>query len=944
MKCEFPMENLDHISMEVRYFIEKSKYSSEAAARLINDNIELVAQYFIKQLFDPTIDQAKLMEDAKRFFNSHEDIRDEVLSKLQMGVHSSKLTIQMSQLLKKNYSQLAEEERLQFLYTYARLNVAEKTQCLNQQSVDDLQQLKKDMNKLELPFLYKITPDNIIETKIQERMKAPFQDIKIILKKIINGTQTPTDAENKILQQNLPKFFDFREGNTDFLTLVAEFCNTDKKNLAVKLANYYFKLYRADPDSYRKIYFYFCEKAAEFNDPLSLSKLVRYYAEGRGEIQKNTKKSIDLIKQLLKTQDHGYIKDMMQYLVNENKALYAELQKDPEFPLLQIDLNYHYYDIEQKKSADDTVRQYISAAQTAAEKGHLQSIFQLAKIYNEGQFGLKQEKHHAAEMLMKLLHSKDEDYTRLAFDYLKQDRNKELSALVRSRYIENRANRDQFNETAAQIRAGKPQKVLPTDLKPNGKLLTDDHIKRVKELFYEESLKQGREVKKIKKSQIYDHGDFEENKSFSVVRIKDGNEYKYYALYRSKHGMKVGSGEYGKGLYAQELDTGKWKLIKKIKSNKKLVGEALKNEYEEVRTDAAHEAQMLTIAGLGHGRASVRYENTLQYEAYLVMDIAPGQSLFNYTKNDAYSAKDKDILNIINNLIVAYDVQIRQKHLIHRDLHAGNIMVDDNGKITIIDYGLSRQLDQNGKYFGPRAGDTKGPVVEHDERVDLLTLGRSIQQLVDTKRNINEKIRDDLTALCSKMSNPELNKRLTYPQVREELTKIIRAWEDQNKTTLSVPTQHPSTATPVILRPRVEAPVQSNLHVRKENIAYVDTNVGRAETGQPLVNQIKPNEILKMIKVILNLQLKERPDSFNKIQNKILECEQQHYSADKIINELIKLAESRRGGLKQFRQSEVSKLLYQAICNINKIEHKDVLASLDKINTMAVAKVSLRQG
>ena len=77
---------------------------------------------------------------------------------------------------------------------------------------------------------------------------------------------------------------------------------------------------------------------------------------------------------------------------------------------------------------------------------------------------------------------------------------------------------------------------------------------------------------------------------------------------------------------------------------------------------------------------------------YFVMPFIEGGELYKILKNEK-KFKDDVVVFYAIQLILAIDY-LHNKNIIHRDLKLENIMIDLEGYIKIIDYGLAKKLDE----------------------------------------------------------------------------------------------------------------------------------------------------------------------------------------------------------------------------------------------------------
>ncbi len=144
-------------------------------------------------------------------------------------------------------------------------------------------------------------------------------------------------------------------------------------------------------------------------------------------------------------------------------------------------------------------------------------------------------------------------------------------------------------------------------------------------------------------------------------------------------------GEGGMGIVYQCLDrVGGVKVAVKC-----LPPEVSRNadEMEDIRDNYRLVADLHhpNIAG---ARTLEKDEATGDY--YLVMDLAPGMSLKRWMKRNP-QATTKARLSILRQVAAALDYAHSEK-VIHRDVKPENVMVSDDGRVKVLDFGLAAQI------------------------------------------------------------------------------------------------------------------------------------------------------------------------------------------------------------------------------------------------------------
>jgi serine/threonine protein kinase len=114
----------------------------------------------------------------------------------------------------------------------------------------------------------------------------------------------------------------------------------------------------------------------------------------------------------------------------------------------------------------------------------------------------------------------------------------------------------------------------------------------------------------------------------------------------------------------------------------------------------------------------------------LVMEFIPGENLFQIIKGKG-ALPETEIVTYIRQIGEAL-IKVHEAGLVHRDAHPGNIMIQNNGKAVLIDFGIAKQIiflsetltdrDAN-REFAPYEQIFKG---SRDPRVDIYCLAASL--------------------------------------------------------------------------------------------------------------------------------------------------------------------------------------------------------------------------
>ena len=120
------------------------------------------------------------------------------------------------------------------------------------------------------------------------------------------------------------------------------------------------------------------------------------------------------------------------------------------------------------------------------------------------------------------------------------------------------------------------------------------------------------------------------------------------------------------------------------------------------------------------------------------MEFIEGESLsffINKFKNESGCFGEKKIWNITVQLILALKYLHKDKNIIHRDLSANNIMLDNKNIVKITDFGLAKFKETNFMRMTPVVGNLIymcPEIIKHEtynEKADIWSFGCLVYQM-----------------------------------------------------------------------------------------------------------------------------------------------------------------------------------------------------------------------
>ena len=149
--------------------------------------------------------------------------------------------------------------------------------------------------------------------------------------------------------------------------------------------------------------------------------------------------------------------------------------------------------------------------------------------------------------------------------------------------------------------------------------------------------------------------------------------------------------------------------------------------------------EIKVLASLEHPNiAALRTAFTADDQFVMIMEYVEGTTLAERLEKGPFSTSDA--LNYIDQVLAALSYA-HGKHVIHRDIKPGNMMLTPQGVVKLMDFGLARSADEVGLTMtGTTLGSLDYASPEQvqsqptDERSDLYSVGVSLYQMVTGQR------------------------------------------------------------------------------------------------------------------------------------------------------------------------------------------------------------------
>ncbi len=229
---------------------------------------------------------------------------------------------------------------------------------------------------------------------------------------------------------------------------------------------------------------------------------------------------------------------------------------------------------------------------------------------------------------------------------------------------------------------------------------------------------------------------------------------------------------------------------------------------------------------------------------YITMEYVPGEdlkSMLRMTKQLSVGTAIRVVKQVCEGLVEAH------KHgVVHRDLKPGNIMIDREGKVRIMDFGIARSAESEGitregrmvgtpEYMSPEQVDG----VEADHRSDIYSLGAVLFETLTGRqpyegesslsialkhktdptpdpKELNDLIPEKLTRVIMKCM--EKNREQRYQSAEELLSDLTAIEKGLTSAEWEIPKRKPKTR-----RPKTQRPKTKKIKSRKIDLAKMKT-------------------------------------------------------------------------------------------------------------------------
>ncbi|KAL9538821.1 hypothetical protein MBANPS3_010648 [Mucor bainieri] len=205
-------------------------------------------------------------------------------------------------------------------------------------------------------------------------------------------------------------------------------------------------------------------------------------------------------------------------------------------------------------------------------------------------------------------------------------------------------------------------------------------------------------------------------------------------------GNLIGRGSFGKVYHAYNIATGEWFAVKQVDA---VVTQSDKRNADLQEASDALYREILLLKDLDHVNI-VQYLgynlNKEEGHIYIFLEYVPGGSISSLLCE--YKFLDEPLTKFFTRQILQGLHYLHSRHILHRDIKGGNVLIDQNGVCKITDFGLSKnqQQDSNGAYDAHSSHtQMKGTLYwmapevltnNYSAKVDVWSLGCTVLEMV----------------------------------------------------------------------------------------------------------------------------------------------------------------------------------------------------------------------
>ncbi|KAI8643959.1 kinase-like domain-containing protein [Parasitella parasitica] len=205
-------------------------------------------------------------------------------------------------------------------------------------------------------------------------------------------------------------------------------------------------------------------------------------------------------------------------------------------------------------------------------------------------------------------------------------------------------------------------------------------------------------------------------------------------------GNLIGRGSFGRVYHAYNIATGEWFAVKQVDA---VVTQSDKRNVALQEASDALYREILLLKDLDHVNIVQYLGYNLNMEEghiYIFLEYVPGGSISSLLSE--YKCLDESLTKFFTRQILQGLHYLHKRHILHRDIKGGNVLIDNDGVCKITDFGLSKnqQQDSNGAYDGHSSHtQMKGTLYwmapevltnKYSAKVDVWSLGCTVLEMI----------------------------------------------------------------------------------------------------------------------------------------------------------------------------------------------------------------------